>query len=274
MSNKVIDAEITKRELGEKVKVFLHIEKNATKALADGVIEAVVTTSTVDRTGENIITTGISTDGFMATGGPVLYGHDYSSLPIGKTLKLVEMKNKIKAQFQLAVEEYPFAKTVYDLIKGGYLNSVSIGGIVRQWSEDYRTIEEMDMVEFSVVPVPANEQAIITSRSLEAMTGKTVETIREEFTEFSQKIMLDKFKDMPENEINDAIKVLRNVVDRLEQTSQDPKLIDATNIKTVRHFILKDAKAVQAQAQRVIKTIKLSIKDNNNERQQTGQGRK
>jgi len=274
MSNKVIDAEITKRELDEHVKLAISLDSASTKDLGDGVLEAIITTSAVDRHNESIDTAGISYKDYM-NNPVVLYGHDYDGLPIGKTLKLTkQMGSQIKARFQLAVEEYPFAATVYEMIKGGYINAVSIGGIVKEWSKDYSTILKMDMAEFSIVPVPANSEALITSRSLEQATGKTIDTIKAEFQDFSRSILLDKVKGMDENELEDAIKVLKNLVVRLEQTSQDPKLIDATNIKTVRHFILKDAKAVQAQSQMVIKTIKLSIKDNNNERQQTGQGRK
>ena len=82
----------------------------------------------------------------------------------------------------MSVEEYPFAATVAALIKGGYLNATSIGGIVRQWSDDYKTIQEMEMLEFSVVPVPANQEALMTSRSLKEMTGKDIETIRAELS--------------------------------------------------------------------------------------------
>jgi len=264
MTKTTDQSQIVKREVGEKVKIFFGIDNEATKSLADGVIEAVVTTSSVDRTNENIITTGINTKTFMATGGPVLYGHDYSALPIGKTLKLTEMKNKIKAQFQLAVEEYDFAGTVYRLIKGGYLNSVSIGGIVRQWSDDYRTIEEMEMVEFSVVPVPANAEAVITQRALEEAAGKTTSEIQKEFEDFSRKVLVDKIKTLGDDEIKDTIKVLKNLVVRLEETAEQRSLTD-DKTNSVKRIVLKDAKAVAEQSQRVIKTLKISIKEQSNE---------
>jgi HK97 family phage prohead protease len=190
MDEQVEDKTVIKREIGERVNVLMTLEPTATKQLADGVFETVVTTSSDDRHNENIITTGINTANYMKN-PVVLYGHDYQGLPIGKSLSLTEMKNKMKAKFQLAVEEYPFAATVAALIKGGYLNAVSIGGVVRKWSEDYRTIEEMEMVEFSVVPVPANAEALITGRALEQATGKSLEVIEREFKEFAHKSMLD-----------------------------------------------------------------------------------
>lgn len=260
MSKKDDKPQTTKREAGEKVKLTLAFDSASTKDLGDGVLEAVITTSSVDRHRENIITTGIDTKNYMDN-PVVLYGHDYEGLPIGKTLKLTEMKNKIKARFQLAVDIFPFAKTVYDMITNGYINAVSIGGVVRQWSDDYMTIEEMEMVEFSVVPIPANPEALITSRSLELATGKTIDVIKQEFEDFSRKILLDKVADMGEDEVKDAIRVLKTLVARLEETAETPSHKDDKQIKHIRRFTLKDAKAVAEQSQRVIKTIKLSIKE-------------
>src|SRR6185369_7139319 len=147
---------IIKREVGERVDFFGNLDPTTVKDLGDGIFEATVTTSQVDRTNESILTEGIDPSTWEATGMPVLYGHEYSGLPIGKGISWRSFKNKMTSRFQLAVKEYPFAATVASMIKGGYLNSVSIGGVVKQWSEDYSTIMQMEMVEFSVVPIPAN----------------------------------------------------------------------------------------------------------------------
>lgn len=250
--------EIVKREVGERVDVMCSFDPTTVKELGNGVFEAIVTTADVDRTNEVIDTQGLDVASWEKTGMPVLYGHDYSSLPIGKGLSYNLMKSKLKAKFQLAVEEYPFAATVAALIKGGYLNAVSIGGIVREWSEDYRTILKMEMVEFSVVPVPANASAIITSRALEDMTGKSLEHIKEEFEDFSRKILLDKMSGMGKDEVKESIKVLRNLLDRLEESAMADTATDTKDVKRVKHVVLRDAKAVVTQSQRVIRTIKLS----------------
>lgn len=251
--------EIVERKVGERVDAIFAIEPNTVKELGNGVFEAVITTSAIDRGGESIDTSGIDTGNYMQN-PVVLYGHDYEGLPIGKTTKLSQFKNKIKAQFQLAVEEYPFAATVAALIKGGYLNATSIGGIVKQWSEDYKTILEMEMLEFSVVPVPANQEALMTSRSMEQITGKSVEQIRGEFADFSHKVFVDKLSGMPQDEVKDAIKTLKFLVARLEEAAEQPSLQDEKNTKHVTRYILKDAAAVAAQSHKVIKTIKLSTK--------------
>lgn len=251
--------EIVKREVGEKVTIHAHLEKGSTKELdADnGVLEAVVTTSGQDRHGEQIVTDGIDVSNYIEKNPVVLYGHDYWGFPIGKTTKLKQQKNKIVATFQLALEEYPFAQTVYNLVKGGYLNAVSIGGIVRKWSDDYRQILEMEMLEFSIVSIPANPDAMITERAFKDIAGKSMGEVRKEFEQFSQSVMLDKFKHMGNDEVNDTIKVLKNLIVRLEESGEQLK--DSPDAKHIKRIVLRDAQQVATQSQRVIKTIKINL---------------
>jgi HK97 family phage prohead protease len=252
----LVEKPATAREVGEKVQLHLGLDSAKTKDLGNGVFEAVITTSSIDRYNESIDTSGIDTANYM-NNPVVLYGHDYDSLPIGKTIKLNQMKNKIKAQFQLAVDEYPFAATVAAMIKSGYLNAVSIGGRVLEWSEDYRSILKMEMVEFSVVPVPANQEALITARDFENLIGKSHAEVRSEYQNMAKKIMLDKLKDMPENELKDAIKVLLSLTARLEETLET-SLNDDKPLTQTKRYVLKDAKRVAEQSQKVIKIVKLS----------------
>jgi phage head maturation protease len=55
---------------------------------------------------------------------------------------------------------------VYEYIIDGYLNAVSIGGVVKEWADDGITIAKMNMKEFSVVSVPANQEALVASKAL------------------------------------------------------------------------------------------------------------
>lgn len=253
------------RDVGEKVSLNLAIDSASTKDLGEGILEAIITTSTKDRHGEEIVTSGISTENYMANNPIVLYGHDYYGLPIGKTLKLIHQKNKIKAQFQLAIDEYPFAKTVNNMIQGGYLNTVSIGGIVKKWSEDYRTIEEMEMVEFSVVPIPANEQAVITSRAFEDAAGKSLDTVKEEYQDFAHKTMLDKVKGLGKDEVKSAISVLTTLLATLKESADATSSAGEAEPAMVKHVkrvrLMAAAKAVNQESERIIRIIKVGVKD-------------
>lgn len=240
---------IVKKETGIHVSFLANFEPAMTKDLGNGVLEAIVSSNAIDHYGEIINMDGVNTDNYHGT---ILYGHDYHGLPIGKTMSMTKFKNKIKARFQLAIKEYPFANTIYEMIKGGYLTDVSIGGIVNKWSEDYRTIEEMVMKEFSVVPIGANPDAMITAKEL----GRDLDTIKGEYEDFARKVLVDKISDMGEDELKDAIKVLQNLVDRLKDTTQKSTPKDD---KIIRHIVLKEAQAIQTQSQRVIKTIKFKL---------------
>lgn len=252
------------REVGEHVTVMARFEPETVKDLGEGVFEATVTTASTDRTMESIDTSGITTDSWVQTGMPVLYGHDYSSLPIGKGLSFKQFKTKMTARFQLATKEYPFAKTVADMIKGGYLNAVSIGGIVRQWNEDYTVIKAMDMVEFSVVPIPANAEAVITSRSLEAVAGKSVAEISREYQDFVQKETakhLEKSLDM--DELDRHIKSLKDLTVILEQAKiakTDEKAISESD-EVITLTIRKAAGKVSETGQQIIRLVKAKKED-------------
>lgn len=249
-----------KRQVGERVKLNLNITKDTTTDLGDGIFEAIITTSGTDRHNENIVTSGIDTKRYLDN-PVVLYGHDYFGLPIGKTLKLTEMKNKIKAKFQLAYEEYDFAQTVGAMIKGGYLNAVSIGGIVKKWSDDWKTIEEMEMLEFSIVSIPANGEAMITARSFEEATGKSLEKVQAEYEEFAHGDMLDKLKHMGNDDISSAIKVLESLTATLKESYDATSSVGEAEpeaVKRIKRIRLMDtAKSVNKESERVIRLIKL-----------------
>lgn len=254
--------QVVKREIGEHVEIAAHFEPDTVKALDDGVFEAIITTNQPDRHNEVIETEGIDTENWEKNSPTVLYGHDYwDRLPIGKGLSLRRFKNKLTAKFQLAVEEYPFASTVAALIKGGYLTAVSIGGMVREWSEDYRTIIKMEMVEFSVVPVPANSGALITGKSFKEATGKTLEEVRREFQEMAHKCMLDKLKGMGDDGLSESISVLKRLLATLEESATAQASAGGAKSETTKRVVrlrLKDsAVAINKESERLIRIIKV-----------------
>lgn len=251
-----------KREIGERVDIVMAFEKDSVKDLGDGQFTATVTTSDVDRMGESIDTQGITTDAYMQN-PVVLYGHDYSALPIGKTTKLAAFKNKMTATFQLATKEYPFADTVAQLIKGGYLSAVSIGGVVRQWNESYTEIQAMEMVEFSVVPVPANGAALITGRALEEVTGKSAEQVTKEYHDFQHQAYTKSLKGLDTDELSRHIKSLKDLTVILE-TAKAAKTNEKDTPEADEKIILTLRKAggqVSETGQKIIKLVKAKKED-------------
>ena len=244
-----------KEESTEVKKLSLSIESAKTKDLGYGVVEVIVSTGSKDRHNEVINPDGIDLKNYS---GVVLYGHDYEGLPIGKTLKIWKDKatKTLRAKMQFAVDEYPFAKTVYNLVKGGFLTDVSIGGIVKKWNEDYTTIEEMEMIEFSVVPIGANRDAKIVAASV----GMTIDNISNEYHEALAKHWQENAKNLPENEIKTAIKNIKIVLAALEG-----EVVNSSNetelSKTVLVTMKNHAKEIDRQAENVIRIIKLKVKE-------------
>lgn len=247
------DGETVTRDTGEHVNVAGLIEPGKTKDLGNGVVEVIVSTGSVDRHMEKIEVAGVDLKAFKKN-PIVLYGHDYASLPIGKATSIKKVNDQIVAKVQFATEEYAFAKTVYDLIKGGYINDVSIGGIVQQWNQDYTVIEKMEMVEFSVVNIGANRDAKIIQRSL----GKTSKQIRDEYADFAAKQLSERVKNLDKDELGEAIKSLKKLIAVLEASHEEAQNVSASeDVKTIKRFTLKKAaQEVDKGAEKVIRLIK------------------
>lgn len=236
----------------KKVDLSIDIDKASTKKLPHGVIEVIVSTGKKDYHREEIKMDGLNLKEYH---GVVLYGHDYGSLPIAKTLKIWKDKviDGVRARMQFAIEENPFAKTVYDLVMGGYLTDVSIGGIVDQWNEDYTVIEKMTMKEFSVVPIGANEQAQIVASGF----GKSLKDIRKEYEVAVEKFMHDKVKTIPKAEMADAIKSMKIILTALEGEVEAISNETVPSVSRTKLVVLKQgAKELDRHSETIIKTVK------------------
>lgn len=250
------ETKVATHSVGERVQVAALIDPGKTKDLGEGVVEVVVSTGSVDRHNEKINIDGVDLKAYKKN-PIVLYGHDYESLPIGKALSIKKnAQGQIVAKVQFAIQEYAFAKTVYDLIVGGYLNDVSIGGIVLQWNEDYTEILKMEMIEFSVVNIGANRDAKIVSRSF---GEKSVDEIADEYRDFVSKQIAERAKNMESNELEETINSLEKLVAVLKASHTEARNAQANaDVKRVKVFTLKKAaQEVDKTAEKVIKLIKL-----------------
>jgi HK97 family phage prohead protease len=102
----------------------------------------------------------------------LLWSHQYTDLPIGKTVDIQSDDRGLLAVAQFATkEEYAFADTVYQLILGGYLNATSVGfkPLKHVYNEARGGVDflEQELLEVSVCPVPANAEALVEGRSID-----------------------------------------------------------------------------------------------------------
>jgi HK97 family phage prohead protease len=134
-----------------------------------------ISTDSEDRDKDTISITGWKLENYRKN-PVVLWAHMYWQPPVGKAIELTISEHKLisTAKFT-SQEEYEFGAMVYRLIKGGYLNATSVGFQPLKWSysEERRgrygpavDFLEQELLEYSVVPVPANPEALIEARSL------------------------------------------------------------------------------------------------------------
>ncbi len=102
-----------------------------------------------------------------------LFAHNSWDPPIGRA-KNVEIKDgKLIGDIEFASAEiYPFADTIYRLVKGGFLKAVSVGFKPKEWtfSNDADRpygidFKKQTLLEISVCPVPCNPNALTEARS-------------------------------------------------------------------------------------------------------------
>lgn len=174
-------------------KTLLHIKADVLKQSKeeDGVIEAIIgSSSVVDRMGDVIDQTGWDLKNYKKN-PVILWGHNMyeERPPIGKATKVwLEGEGKsaklmFKVLFDLKDE---FASEIYRKVREGFVNTVSVGFRPKEWER----IENKDgdsprmgikflkqeLLELSFVPVPANQEALVSLRSI-GIEGKSMEEL-------------------------------------------------------------------------------------------------
>lgn len=129
----------------------------------------VASTEAVDRYGDSIKLDGWRLDRFKAN-PVILFGHDSHALPIGKAVDIGVKGDALVVKIQFAsAEANPAAENVFRLIEEGCLNAVSVGFMCLRWQlvDDQESgrwgydILEAELLEISVVPIPAHPDALI-----------------------------------------------------------------------------------------------------------------
>lgn len=105
-----------------------------------------ITTPRLDRDGEILIPDGAILDDFRQSPS-VLFGHQYDRLPVGKDVWIKPVKKGILAKTVYATHQ--FAEDDFQCVKGGFLNSNSVGFIPldRVTQSDTRFKDVVDRLE-------------------------------------------------------------------------------------------------------------------------------
>lgn len=107
---------------------------------------------------------------------PMLYGHDR---PVGVWSNIAVDGEGLKVKGRLLVEDVPEAKSARALVRAGGVTGLSVGFVTKKSAPRKgggRTISDLDLIEVSIVAVPAHAAARITNaKDLQSMTTETIE---------------------------------------------------------------------------------------------------
>jgi HK97 family phage prohead protease len=169
-------------------------------------------TVAVDRMGDTIEQTGWELQNFLKN--PVIpWGHNYAEPPIGKSVRTWISDDKLQIEVEFASKIYPFAKLIEDLVREGFLKSVSVGfrPIKAEPNDDggMRFIKQ-ELLEVSVVTVPANQEALA---QMQAKGIDTKSAMEQNFIE-----IVDKSEDKTEL---DAAPTIEDITDGEQDTAEE-----------------------------------------------------
>ncbi len=132
-----------------------------------------ISTASADRDNEILLPRGVELAHFKKN-PQVLWAHDYRQPPIGKAawVKKDTTIGGLLAKTMYAATE--FAEEIWSLVKGGFLPARSVGFIPIESHEPdekeiakhperagvHRVYDKWELLEYSVVPVPSNRQAL------------------------------------------------------------------------------------------------------------------
>ena len=129
----------------------------------------------VDRMGDTISVDGWDLSNYRRN-PVVLWAHDARSLPIARASDVRVEDGVLKATAEFApAAANPLAESVLQLVRGRFLSATSVGFLPRRWrfsEDDGRTFgidfEEQELLEVSIVPIPANPDALIDARGVDS----------------------------------------------------------------------------------------------------------
>jgi HK97 family phage prohead protease len=176
------------------------VTKDMTVNEGERSVVAIINTAAIDRDGEVVLPVGMDATDFLRNPA-VFYNHNYG-MPIGRCLELYRTADGIRAKTQFAsrpdnhVGEW-FPDTVFSLFQQGIIRGFSIGygpiesrvaskkDIEQFGGEVRRVYQKWKLWEYSVAPLPANQEALaeavskglVSKETLKALEAPRVEAV-------------------------------------------------------------------------------------------------
>lgn len=232
-------------------KALLAIQK--AKDLGEGIIEAVVASESEDRHGEVLELKGLDTSKYMKN-PVVLWAHDYSQPPIGKTLTLKKKDGKLIAKVKFAIDEDSFAHKIYKLYKGGYMKAFSIGFIPKEIDDNRYT--KAEMIEHSSVPIPANSEALALAISKGIITKKDISKLNAERQEGFE--MSDE-KDIVQEEKDEKLVEVETPVEEQPIEEEPKEEVKEEPVEEQDDEVKEELKSLKASLDKITSSLESNI---------------
>lgn len=142
----------------------------------------VASTADIDRHGESIEVSGWDLKNFKKA-PRILWAHDHTIPAIG-TAKRVwteqeKDSNKSKLMFKFEIHEITqLAREIKEMLKEGIINTFSVGFQPKEMDEDGATFVKQELLEVSVVNVPANPESVMLAYKAMKADGFTPEQMQ------------------------------------------------------------------------------------------------
>jgi HK97 family phage prohead protease len=136
-----------------------------------GIIEGTFSNAMIDRHGEVVDQKSWVLSEYLLN-PVILFAHDHYQPAIGKAIELgLDADGNLSGKIQFAINEYDFAKTIFNLYAGGYMSAFSVG--FESLEPTFDTENEMVVLrknvlyEISAVNVPANALALAKTKGID-----------------------------------------------------------------------------------------------------------
>lgn len=159
-------------QMEKRIKYFSNAAKNVDEDKR--ILRFIGSTEEVDRDNEVIKSSGWKLSNYKKN-PVVLVNHQHQELPVAKTNKVWVEDKKLMFDIEFPDSSvHPQGDTLYKLYKNGYMNSTSVGFLPNMKKAEFGekendpsiTFNEQELLEISLVSVPANPQALITSKNM------------------------------------------------------------------------------------------------------------
>lgn len=148
-----------------------------TEQQANGNLIFKISTNIPDRDSDILEPMGVKLENYR-NNPVVLFAHDYSSLPVGRSLWEKVYSDYIESEVEFAPTA--FAQDCKKLCEAGFLNAASVGfvGLEHEpikdsnWGKRYKSWE---LLEWSVVPVPSNFGSLIQNAKAKGLNLDAIE---------------------------------------------------------------------------------------------------